>query len=329
MLVPGPEILEGRGYAASVVEGYAEHHGLPVERSAGRNTLELPSGNRITVALDDSDNVESVFVTGPGGAAPVEEPAHRGPAATEDAADAGSARRIPRGVLAHVMPRIGATLRREAALEEYLRDLGWPAGSEPEWDSASGVLRYPGCVDLEAREVGRFTPGRDLWEWAASEGASVLRSAAREGGAADLDADSADLSAHHLPGSVAQILSRTAADIDGARAWTVVGASDGRQVHLAVTDTRIPVPGTDPQVTSRDLEGAADLTHPLVPEEGRREAVRAMALGYFERHGVRPLDVFGPDELGGLMGLYTVRVRFARDGSLNRVDWGLTHETTS
>ncbi|WP_017569845.1 DUF6882 domain-containing protein [Nocardiopsis halotolerans] len=326
MLMPGPESEEGRGYADAVVGGYAEHHGLPVERAHGRTTLELPSGNRITVALGHADTLEAVDVTGPDGVEPVPEAAQVVPAPSSDGPGPGPRPRLPRSVLTHVLPRIAAVLRREAALEEYVKGLGWSSRERPEWDPAAGVLRYPGCADLEAREIGRFAPGTGLWEWAASEGASTLRSAAREGGSPELDADGVDLSAHHLPGLVAQILSRTAADLDGALSYAEVESPDGRWTHLAVTDTRLEVTGTDPQVAAHDLESAANLTHPVVPEEDRREAMRALVLGYFERYGVRPMDVFGPAELGGMIGLYVIRVQFAGDGSLHRVDWGLMHE---
>jgi hypothetical protein len=236
---------------------------------------------------------------------------------------------FPAGLLPTVLPRLARTIAQDLALGEHLREAGWTAEAGVRWDAGTATLNYPtaaedpGPVVVAARGIGVFDPAAATWEWSAGESADLLRAAARDGGHPEFAADVVDLSGHRRPGNVVDILTRTAADLGSGRGVAALPADGGRTRYVVVTDPAVPAAHADLGRVSEVILSAANLLHPVAPRESLPGDMRALARGYFEAFGLPTLNIYGPEALGGLFGLYEARVLFSVDGTVQSVDIGL------
>ncbi|MFL1431901.1 MULTISPECIES: DUF6882 domain-containing protein [unclassified Nocardiopsis] len=316
------------GYATVVVLGYLAHHGLTENVGAGEIRGVFDNGNVLTARIGENDTLDGVEVTGPDGGEPLPGPG----AAPIGLRRTGAGQQLepfPAGLLPTVLPRLAHALAQDPALGDHLSEAGWTTQEGPAWDADTATLSYeteadaPGPVVVAGREIGVLDPAAATWEWSDWEGADLLRAAARDGGHPEFAADVVDLSGHRRPGNVVDILTRTAADLGSGRGVVALPVEGGRTRYVAVTDPAVPAAGADLGRVSDVILSAANLLHPVAPREHLRRGMRALARGYFEAFGLPTLNIYGPEALGGLFGLYEARVLFSGDGTIQSVDIGL------
>jgi hypothetical protein len=325
VLLADPGHDAGRGCAETVVAGYLDHHGLTAATAAdGTLTAALDGGNVLTARFGADGGLDSVAVSGPDGGPARQDAA---PSTAEGlvrvTTTTPAPRPFPAGLLPHVLPRLARTLAQDATANDHLDRAAREPGA-PAWDAGAGVLRFPGAGDRTAREIGGFDPATGTLRWAAdAPGAARLRGLATESGHPDLAAETADLSGYRAPGNTADILVRTAADLGGARGIAVLDDEDGGSRYVAITDTRVPEAEGSLDTVGDAVLGAADRLHPVTPSADLRPVMRALARGYFDAFGVPVVEVYGPEAIGGMFGLYEARVYFSVDGTVQRVTRGL------
>ncbi|MEU0493092.1 DUF6882 domain-containing protein [Nocardiopsis sp. NPDC006139] len=317
-----------RGYATAVVRGYLAHHGLTERVGEGGIGGVFDNGNVLTVRIGADDTLDGVEITGPDGGEPLPGPTVAATGLRRT--DAGpQPEPFPSGLLPTVLPRLARALAQDLALEDHLREAGWSAGAGVEWDADTATLRYPtaaegpGAVVVAGREIGVFDPATATWEWAGWEGAEPLRAAAGDSGHPELAADGVDLSGYRRPAHIVDILTRTAAGLGSGRGVATVPADGGRTRYVVVTDPAVPAARADLERVAEVILGAANLVHPVASRESLRRDMRALARGYFEAFGLPTLNMYGPEALGGLFGLYEARVLFSVDGTVQSVEVGL------
>lgn len=336
LLLADPALDGGRGYATAVVRGYLAHHGLPADAGGGRISGLLDNGNVLTARIGEADTLEGVEVTGPDGGEPLSGPVRAAaPTGLRRAEAEPRLRMFPAGLVPTVLPRLARALAQDLALGGHLREAGWSTGAALEWDADTSALRCPIAEEgadrdpgtdtavLAGREIGVFDPRAATWEWSDWEGAGLLRAAAADSGHPEFAADGVDLSGHRLPGNIVGILARTAADLGGGRGIAALPAEGERTRYVVVTDPAVPVARADLELVSDVVLGTADLLYPVLSREDLRRDMRGLVRGYFEAFGLPVLEVYRPEAIGGLFGLYEARVLFSQDGTPQSVDVGL------
>lgn len=313
-------LLPGDG-TRDVITGYARLHGLTTYPTPEGIELVLPGGHRLVARIDKRGNISDASMVDPVGA-----PYAPAPTAPQQRGRREAAF-VPDDLLAELAPAVAITMGLKGGLLDFaegLRDVEHPHST---WDPVRGRFGFAELPELSlaAVEIGRYDRGTENWVWAdnAWEGSAAVRRLAREHGANHLAADSVDLAAAtHFGENSIDLLSAAAVHLGGAVGWTFVPDGAGYRA-LALTDERIVVPGTDPEVACAVFDGTANLLHPLTDSENRYRTMREMVVGYFRHHGVPALHVGEPQLLMGHFGLYEVRVEFDVDGAVSRTGYGM------
>lgn len=312
-LLPGP--------ALKTVQGWFKRHSIEPEYGPGEVAGTLPGGDRIVVRID-GDEIGEVRVTGADGGAP-------GSATTPEqelieprrTPGAHPERMFPEALLPVAAREIAYSIRRTRAVVEYADEHLEFDGRAPLWDQEAGELRFPGG-GLKAQRLGAYDADERWFAWAA--GTEEIRERFRAAAGLAPDADVPELADGRLDlrpyvqcESFAVALARTAAGAAGY-AFTSLGNE-----FWAVTDERLPVPGTDPQITGEEIRAGASWLHGVIPADVRGETMRAVMRGYCDRLGLQVHHYGQPDFLSAVSGLYETRVFFAPDGTITHASCGL------
>lgn len=313
-------MLPGAG-ARAVVAGYAHHHHAPLRDTADGVEVQLPDGLRLVVRIDDGDQLVDAEVVGPGhGVVAAADPMPRHERIPPF---------FPDSLLVALAPAAATTVGghgslRGAAAAAAVPTLRW----QPMYgdDDVVDAPHRPVAV----AEIGRYDSEHRIWAWAPREwtGTAALRRLAREHGAEHLALDRVDLGTTVHPDNVVTMLVAGAADLGGTVGWAAVPGGAGWR-YFAVVDDAVTSTGSDPGVAAQLIETAANLVHPLTDPDSRYPAMRAMVVGYFDRHRVATLTFGEPQMLLGHFGLYEMRVEFDATGGIIGTRTGMIGELMS
>jgi hypothetical protein len=311
------EILNGEGRVPGPVEealrGYAGHHGLDAAYGDGRAEVLYPGGNRAVVTYT-ADRLTAVDVTGPGGGAPLPEPAGKPVLETPETAQLPQPDRLlPEPILGLAARCLAWSVRWKAGFQEHAEaELG---GAAPEWDA--GVLRFPGG-NVEGRLVGVHDTRAGTWQWADADVPSRVKAEVKAA-LPELTGAPLDLAPYRSPGLTARLLAEIGAHCLKADGVLEIEDGSGRRSFVAVDGAWSPGPGDiGPETVAADIDEAARTLHPVTPAGSREETMYGLVLWAFRRFSLTVNEAMFPEErrLGGSLGLYEIRASFSATGDI-------------